>query len=366
MTAVTVVLLLGTGPAPAEVVDALQELVVETTLDSAGTFRLRLGTGLSPRGEWPLLDAERFAPGQGVRIGAVIGAGPLPVFLFAGYAATRSVVYGETTGGSSVEIGGLDATGLMNLQDRTRSWPNLPDALIATQIFAGYKLLPKVSPTGPVLIEPEGTTVQRGSDIRFLRRLARRNGFEVYTLPEPHTGLEVGHFHRVTADGVPVATLAVRAGEASGVSDLRISHDLLRPTTAVADALDLRHGGRSAEVTSVSEVIGRTSGLAAISPAPRVRLTGTGLTGAGDLRTAAQALVDRAALALVAEGTVDASVGPLRPGDLIRLAGAGPTYSGPWVVRKVVHRITPRAYSQRFTAARNAVGDSGLLGALGG
>ncbi|MFJ1708989.1 phage late control D family protein [Kitasatospora sp. NPDC088346] len=366
MTAVTLVLLVDNAPAPAKVLDAIQELVVETTLDSAGTFRLRLGTGLTPSGEWPLLEPDRFAAGQSVRIGAVLGAVPLPVFLFAGYAATRSVVYGETTGGSSVEFGGLDATGLMNLQDRTRAWPNLPDALIATQIFAAYKLVPQVTPTGPVLIEPEGTTVQRGSDLGFLRRLARRNGFEVYTLPQANTGIEVGHFHKVSADGPPVATLAVRAGDASGVTDLRIRHDMLRPTTATADAMDLRHSHQSAEVTAVSSLIGRTSVLAGLSPTPRTRLTGTGLTGAGDLRTAAQALVDRAALAVVAEGTVDASVGPLRPGDLIRLAGAGPAYSGAWMVRKVVHRITPRAYSQRFTAARNAVGDQGLLGALGG
>ena len=46
----------------------------------------------------------------------------------------------------------------------------------------------------PVLIEPEGTTIQRGTDIRFLRRLARRNGFDCYVQPEPLSGLDVGHF----------------------------------------------------------------------------------------------------------------------------------------------------------------------------
>lgn len=366
MTATTVLLLFGTSPAPGEVVKALQELVVETSLDMAGTVRLRLGTGLSPKGEWPLVESDQFSPGQSVRVAVVLGAVPLPTFLFAGYVATRSVVYGETTGGSSVEIGGIDATGLMNLQDQAKAWPNLPDAVIAAQIFASYKLIPQVTPTGPVLIEPEGTTVQRGSDIRFLRRLARRNGFEVFTLPQPNTGLEIGHFHAVTGTGAPVATLAVRAGSASGVTDLRISQDMIKPTAATADALDGRHSGQSASVSSVSSTIGGTSVLSQFSPTPQARLTGSGLTGSADLRTAAQALVDRSALALTAEGTVDASVGPLRPGDLIRLAGAGRTYSGTWLVRKVVHRITPEAYNQRFTAARNATGGDGPLGAVGG
>ncbi|GHE08563.1 phage late control D family protein [Streptomyces alanosinicus] len=367
MTATTVVLLLDNRPGPAEVVNSLQELVIETTLDTSGTFRLRLGTGLGPSGDWPLTEPDRFTPGQSVRIGAVIGTGPLPTFLFTGYVATRSVIYSETTGGSSMEIGGVDATALMNLQDHTKAWPNLPDFLIATQIFASHRLIPQVTPTGPVLIEPEGTTIQRGSDIRFLRHLARRNGFEVYTLPQPNTGLEIGHFHQLSADGDPVATLAVRAGDSSSVTDLRISQDMLRPTTATADALDFRHATQSATVDEAGSTIGRTSVLSRISPAPVTRLTGTGLTNAGDLRTAAQAVVDRSALAITAEGTVDASVGPLRPGDVIRLGGAGEAYSGSWLVRRVVHRISPAGgYTQRFTAVRNAVGNDGLLGALGG
>ncbi|MFI2188561.1 phage late control D family protein [Streptomyces sioyaensis] len=365
-TPVSVVLLIDNAPAPAGVISAIQELVVETTLDTAGSFRLRLGTAQTPGGDWPLLDPSLFPPGAGVKVGAVLGIAPLPTFLFAGYVATQSVVYGETAGGSSVEIGGLDATGLMNLADRAVAWPNLPDALIATRIFAAYRLIPRVGPTAPVLIEPEGTTVQRGSDIRFLRHLARRNGFEVYTLPQPNTGLEIGHFRAVSAAGAPVATLAVRAGEAQTVTDLRVTQDMFRPTTVKADAMDLRHSTRSVSADKVSSALGGTPVLSRLRPAPVTRLTGTGLTGAGDLKKAAQAVLDRSATAVTAEGTVDASVGPLRPGDLIRIGGAGPAYSGSWLVRKVVHRITSTSYTQRFTAARNAVGNAGLLGAIGG
>ncbi|MGW7018089.1 phage late control D family protein [Streptomyces decoyicus] len=366
MTAVSLLLLIDNAPASAKVIDAIQELLVETTLDTAGSFRLRLATRQTPTGEWPLLGPSVLPPGAGVKVGAVLGVSPLPVFLFAGYVATQSVVYGETAGGSSIEIGGLDATGLMNLADRAVAWPNLPDALIATRIFASYQMIPRVGPTGPVLVEPEGTTVQRGSDIRFLRQLARRNGFEVYTLPEPNTGLEIGHFHAVSGNGAPVATLAVRAGEASTVTDLRVTQDMFRPTTVTADAVDFRHSAHSASADRVGSTIGRTSMLSRLHPAPETRLTGTGLTSAGDLKTAAQAVVDRAAMAVTAEGTVDASVGPLRPGDLIRIGGAGPAHSGSWLVRKVAHRITTTDYTQRFTATRNAVGNDNPLGAIGG
>jgi phage protein D len=363
---VTLVLLVNGTPASADVIGAVQELVVETTLDGAGSFRLRLGTRQTPAGDWPMLDADLFPPGAAVRIGVSLGTNPLPVFLHVGYVATQSVLYGDTTGSSSVEVGGVDKTALMNLQEQTVAWQDQPDSLIATRIFASYQLTPQVDATGPVLVDPEGTTIQCGTDIRFVRRLARRNGFEVYTLPEPHTGLEIGYFKALSLSGSPVATLAARAGDATNVTELNVAQDMFRPTGVVAAAVDMRHTEQSASVTSVSGTVGSTSLLSRLPVSPVTRLGGTGLTAGSDLQKAAQAMVDRASFALTAEGTVDGSVGPLRPADLIRLAGIGAAHSGSWIVRKVVHRFTPDGYAQRFTAMRNGIGADSPLGAAAG
>ena len=73
------------------------------------------------------------------------------------------------------------------------AWPMMPDAQIAQAIFAQYLITPLVSPTLPALVEPEGTTTQRGTDIRFLRRLAQRNGYECFVQPQPQTGLDLGY-----------------------------------------------------------------------------------------------------------------------------------------------------------------------------
>lgn len=364
MTAVTLVLLINDSPAPTGVLDALQELTVETCVDGAGSFRLRLGLAPGDSGSWPLLDTSLFPPGAGVRIGVAIDS-PLPSFLLVGYVASVSVVYGDGKITPSVEIGGVDATALMNLDEKAVAWPNLPDALIATQLFASYRLAPQVTSTGPVLVDPEGTTVQRGSDIRFLRRLARRNGFEVYTLPEQHTGLETGHFGPLPTSGSAAATVAVHAGDSTSVSDLRISNDMLRPTTVVAAGLDSRHSAQSSDVESASTTVGRTSTVSQLPRAAHTRLTGTGLTTSTDLQRAAQASVDRASYSLLAEGQVPATVGPLVPGTVLSLAGAGDAYSGPWVLRRVRHVFTPGTYVQHFTAARNGVGNTGLLAAVG-
>ena len=78
----------------------------------------------------------------------------------------------------------MDATMLMNLQEKVMAWP-MPDSQIAQAIFAQYIITPMVSPTLPSLVETEGTTTQRGTDIRFLRRLAQRNGYECFVQPRP-------------------------------------------------------------------------------------------------------------------------------------------------------------------------------------
>ena len=62
MTAVQLTMLINNSPAPSSVLDALHELTVETSVDSAGSFRLRLGIAPGDSGSWPLLDPALFRP----------------------------------------------------------------------------------------------------------------------------------------------------------------------------------------------------------------------------------------------------------------------------------------------------------------
>jgi phage protein D len=364
MTSIVLTLLVDNSPAPTSVQGVLQEITVETCVDSAGSFRLRLGLAPGDDGGWPLLDQSLFPPGASVRIGIAVDR-PNPAFLLVGYVAAQSVVFGDGQVAPSVEISGVDATALMNLEEKTIAWPNMADSVIATRIFGANQLLPQVTTTSPVLSDPEGTTVQRGTDIRFLRRLAHRNGFEVYVLPEPNSGTESGYFGPLPTSGAPAATLAVHAGDSTSVTDLKIAHDMLRPTEVVADGVDARHTTQNSDVSAASRTVGRTSTIGQLPRLPKLRLTGTGLTSATDLQRAAQAAVDRSSYSLVATGQVSATVGPLVPGTVVSLAGAGDPYSGPWVLRRVKHVIAPGTYTQHFTAARNGVGNTRTLPAAG-
>jgi phage protein D len=251
----------------------------------------------------------------------------------------------------------MDATLRMNLQEKVQPWPSMPDSAIAAAIFGQYGVLPKVQPTGPVLVEPEGTTIQRGTDMRFLRDLARRNGFDCYIEPQAQTGLEIGHFEPRSLVGIPEAVISVAMGDATNVADFAVHHDMVRPTGAIAATLDVRTKAPQPAVAPVSiEVpLGLEPNLTRIIPPPLVRPTGTGLTQAADLQTASQAIADRSSWSLTATGRVGPDVGVLRPGGLVNVRGAGRLYNGSWFVTRVQHVIDASGYTQVFEAQRNAV-----------
>jgi phage protein D len=237
----------------------------------------------------------------------------------------------------------------------------MPDAAIASAIFGQYALIPQADPTTPVLTEPEGQTTQRGTDIRFLRRLARRNGFDCYVQPEPFSGLDIGHFHQRSLLGLPQAVLNVSFGSDTNVSGFTVRYEATKPTMAVAAQIDTLTKTPQPGIAPASLLppLGLEPTLLREVPPAIARPVGTGVVHAGDLQAAAQAIVDRSSWAVSCEGVVGGDVGVLRPGGLVAIRGAGRVHNGNWLVTRVHHTIAPGRHDQRFTAQRNAVSETG-------
>ena len=199
---ITATLLIGVPPLPAPppLITALQKIEIETSTEVASAFRLRFGMTQSPGTDWDLVGSQYentlFRPFTPVQIRVKVGI-EIPETIINGYICGQQVLYDDKGGGSALEITGMDATMLMNLQEKVVPWP-MPDAQIAQAIFAQYLIAPMVSPTLPRLVEPEGTTTQRSTDIRFLRRLAQRNGCECFVQPQPQSGIDLGYFGPAT------------------------------------------------------------------------------------------------------------------------------------------------------------------------
>ncbi len=356
MTGLSFTILLGFAPAPSEVIDAVQTIEIETSTEMASMFRLRLGIAQTTLGDWTLLEQDLFRPltPLSIRISNSLG---LPEALINGYVSNQQVAYADQPGDTVLEVSGMDVTLLMNLQEKVQPWPNLPDSAIAAAIFAQYTVVPRTGSTSPQFTEPQGTTTQRATDIRFLRRLALRNGFECYVQPEPITGLDQGFFQAPELTGLPEAVLNVNSGPQTNVTDFRVTYDMSAPTGATAANIDFSDKSVQVAVAPAGlEVpLGLEPTLLRMAAPALVQPTDTGLMVSGELQPFAQAIADRSSFAVSAEGTVDPAIGILRPGGIVNIRGAGRLFSGSYYLTRVTHTITRDNHVQRFHGKRNAV-----------
>jgi phage protein D len=345
---------------PPEVVVAVQRLEVEEHASLASIMRLTFAIAVAPGGSrWTIVDDDLFARLAKVAVSIKIGSrDPEPVLT--GYVIEARAVFGEVPGTSTLDVLAMDASVLMNLEEKIVAWPSMADSDIASSIFGTYDLSPVVDTSQPTRQEDDVVPIQRGTDMQFLRRLAERNGYDVF-VASGASGVE-GHFHAPRLDDPPQGVLTVGFGGESNVPSLTITHDGLRPTKAKAQQLAIEsQETQSAEVETVSLAdLGGRSVLAA----DRLRATllaRTGLVDTAELQTYAQGVVDRSSWAIRADGELatDHYPGILRARKPVAVRGVGRTLSGTYFVERVLHAFTADGYSQQFTLRRNALTLSG-------
>ncbi len=362
----TYTLLLGGQPASPRLVNAVQEIEVDSSLEMASLLRLRVGIVQGTHGaDWSTLRDDPFTPLRPITVRLALG--DRPETLINGYVSGEQVTFHDEPGRSTLEVVAIDATLLMNLEEKVAAWPNLSDSEIASRILDGYSqhsLTADVHSTPGSLKDPEGTPTQRGTDMRFLRRLAQRHGFECFVQPTGQAVADSAYFGPPRLSGDYQAVLTVAGGTASNVSEYRVRYDMLRPTRATASGLLVAtKATQPVSVTDTSlDALGRTGTLARLDPPPLLRPAQTSLVHSQELFAMAQAVVDRSTWALVAQGTVGPDVGILRPGRPIDVRGAGRAFSGSYYVTRVTHTIGGQGYIQRFEARRNAVLATGSEG----
>ncbi len=368
MPAVSYQLLIAGAPAAPELLEVVQEIEVEDHAEMADMLRLRLATAVRDSGSgWNFLDDDLFTRLTPIKILVTIGSGPAEPLIQAYVIETESELSNDP-GGSTLDVVAMDPTVLMNLDENVRPWPNMADSEIAEILFGEHGFATDVEPTEPHRPEADVTTIQRGTDIQFLKGLAERNGYECYVEADPADGEVKGHFHPPRLATKPQGVLSINMGESTNVNSLKARNDMIGPATAEITAIDVEsHADQPAAAPepSLDELGSQPSlvplrGNPALEPARprRVLLAHTGLAHTGELQTYAQAVVDRSAWSITAEGELNTvAYGKLlRAKQPVLLRGAGRQWSGLYYVEKVTHTLTADTYVQSFTLKRNALG----------
>jgi hypothetical protein len=383
---VTFTVLIGLPPLPLPfpLLKALQKVEVETSTEMASVFRLRFGLSHTDFGDWDLMMPQYeellFRPLTPVQIRVKVGI-DIPRAIINGYITNQNVLYDDEGGASAMEISGMDATILMNMQEKVLPWPMPNDGAIATAVFAQYGIVPlNVSPSMPFNLDPTDATVQRGTDIRFLRRLAQRNGFECFVQPQPQSGIDFGYFGPpMNIPGLQEAVLNVKMGAQTNVSEFKIRYDMVKPTMSMAFGVDSMTRAPSAAISIAPVVtpppigglypLGVPMGIqdatlravAGAHPPPMIMAAQTGQMSLPGLAITNQAISNRSSWPVIAEGTVGTDAGVLSVGRTANVRGAGIAFNGAYYVTRVAHTfdVGGCSYTQKFEARRNAIGMTG-------
>jgi phage protein D len=361
-------------------------LTVEENTTAASTLQLRLGTQLQEDGSWSYLEDDRLTPfsqvavsvgfigGTGLAgaLGGMTGAGGdtglEPVFT--GYITAVHVNLGSQPGETSIDLTAMDTSVLMSLEEKIATWPNLADSDIVQQIASAYGVQVQADATPTLHQENDTTIVQRGSDIQFIRSLARRNGFEFYFETDKDSGEVTAFFRPPQLEGTPQPDLAIQFGEESNLRSFAARLNSQRPLNVKTQQLDVKANSANAgqagdtQLTKLgafdlNTIVGGPLGSLVTPKEAQAQMLvlGPPTSDATELQTIAQAVRDEADWFITASGEINADAynAVLRPRRLVLVKGAGTPYSGKYYVTQVVHELKgDGSYSQRFEARRNA------------
>jgi hypothetical protein len=361
-----------------ELYTALTSLEVEENVDMPGAIQLSLPVNRTDDGDLSYVSDDRFKPFANLAVVATPEDKP-DECIFDGYILSHKLHLETGTVSSSLKVFGQDASWLMNLEEKAREWTDVTDADAAASIFGDYGITPAADNTdddSPSHTEDGHTLMQRGSDIQFLRTLARRNGKICRVACGDTPGRRTGYFAKPKLDGDPVVTMTLNdpAG-AWTVQALDVEWDVTRPSAVTArQALfnDDDPDGASGDTSDSGLDLLDERGLADFSGKPMTVMLAAPVDDAQELTLRAKSVLREAGWFVRCEGETDVSrlKAVLRAGTVVQVNAAGSLHSGKYFVWSVRHSITQDLHKMKFVLIRNAIGPApaggpgGLLGGL--
>lgn len=367
------------------------ELSIDVPAADAATVRLRLAIAVNDDGEWTYLDDDRlslFSPveirlgyqeGEGLAgaLGGLLGGGGndglIPVFT--GFVHGVDVQIGSVPGQSQIDVSLTDTSLLMGLEDRIAVWTDVSDSEVIERIAGAYADNTEVDSTETVHAEDGSVLVQRGTDLQFVRMLARRNGLEFAFETDAASSNVTAIATLPQLDGTPQPDLAVLFGDQSNLASFHVRVDGRLPLNVDVSQVDIStKSANSAQVSDISLNLLGADDLGALAAgdidalAPpqtatsQLMLLGPPTSDSTELTALAQSVRDTAGWFMTATGEIncDAYGAVLQPRRTVLVKGAGSLYSGTYYVTGVTHRITSDGrYRQTFEAKRNALGLDG-------
>lgn len=350
-------------PAPFEVQDSLQNVEVTNDDENGDGFQLTFSLGKDKSMDYSLLQSGVLEPFTRIIIGVILGA--TPEALIDGVVLHHQILPGNEPGTAKLIVTGSDVSKMLDLEQKNEKYENQPDSLIVMQLISSYMqygLVPEITPTTDIPIMIERIPRQHETDLKFIKRLAKRNGFVFYI--EPLTfGANTAYWGPEKRLGVPQPALTMDMGSWTNINSLHLSQDALSPVGTKGTFVE--------PITKTSIPIPSLPSLRipplAASPLEAKRtviLRNTANQNPAQAAVSAVAAVTGTPEAVKGEGELDTMRYGyvLRARKLVGIRGVGTSYSGNYYVSSVKHIIElgdPQkgaTYKQSFKISREGTG----------
>jgi phage protein D len=331
---------------------------VEVEQRAGATTRYRLRYDLAVvDGDFPLLTKDALGPESDLAVIAPLAG--KNHYLVKGPVTGSRVHVEHGVGASYVEIDGGDRSVVMDRESKAAVYDDATDSDAVSAILGHYATVtPDVDSTPAMHAERKHALVQRHSDLRFIRWLARRNGF-LFWITCDDKGNETAHFKRPPVSDAPVTDLVINLDQ-NTIENFDITWDTERPSSATGKQLGLNDKSEidGSLAKSALTAMGKQM-LGDIAPATRSTHVAPPVDDAGDLQARAEGALTDAGWFIHAttRTTVDTLKAVLSPQTVVNVRGLGKRFSGKYFVWSVRHAIDASAHTMDVELVRNAWGN---------
>lgn len=366
---VTLSLMIGPAvpiPVSRTVIDALESVQVTTTAEIGKPSVFQLTFSISNRS--PITTLFMLSGGGGiplVRVVIVAIVNGTPDVLIDGVMTNHQ--YEPGTGGKpgTLTVTGEDLSRVMDYQivpvDGT-PYPAMPPEARVLIMLAKYVLfgvIPLVIPS--ILIDVpipiDRIPRQQGSDLNYIRMLARDVGYTFYLKPGPIAGTSIAYWGPLLKVGLPQPALNLDMDAFTNVQSLSFSYD---NDSYRLPILMIQESKTKAvipipipDVTPLSPPLGLIppipSGIRTISFGAKLSPVQAALIGIAKAAEGKSVVKGRGKLDVVRYGR------PLKARELVGVRGAGTAFDGLYFVESVTDEIHRGEYTQSFTLGRNGL-----------
>lgn len=355
-------LLMGPGvplPAPGFVLDALQSVkVTSESTDTQSGFELTFAVDKNS----PLVSLFLLSGGAAIplfRVLLIATLGGKPETLIDGVATQTQMAPGSGGGPATLTVQGKDLSAAMDvLPFDGLPYPAMPPVARILLILAKYAFLGIVPKVIPSLEEPPIPTERiprhKGSDLSYIRLLAREAGHIFRMEPGPAPGTSFAYWGPEIHFGLPQPALTIDSGHADTIESLSFRYD--KEATEIPIVFIQNQQTRAPIPIPIPGTIPFLPPLGAVPPIPPkiTLLSDTAQLSPVQALVRGFAYAARHAAAISGSGTLDV----IRYGRLLRAAGvvgvrgAGLAFDGLHYVERVTSNLTRSSFKQDFALSR--------------